>query len=424
MDSVVRALQPLARAKGLELRAIAARGAPEECEGDPLRISQVLGNLIGNAIKFTERGAVDVTLEPDERVAGYRIIVDDSGPGLPEAQPLFEPFHQGERAAGGVGLGLAICRRLCERMGGALESARSPAGGARLCAVIPRRALGANGPHIEHFKPELAASPLSPQFAAQHPLSILVVDDTLSAREFMQAALRALGYEPDVAASAEAAVERAAARSYGLVLLDIQMPGADGWAAARRLRARLGASAFLAALTADTLASDVARLTDAGFDGFARKPLGLRELQALLRRAYQRSGGGPMTAAPAPSPSTFDTERWRELCAISAGASETAFDRMRRRVLESLPELLSRGRAARAARDRAELAKALHDLVGLFALIGAVPAAALARSLEDRAGRDELAENAWQELEHAAARVRSGLEDAERDRRSAALGTA
>jgi DNA-binding response OmpR family regulator len=410
VESVVRALQPLALGKGLTLRCITAASTPDPCEGDPLRVSQVVSNLTGNAIKFTDVGSVTVTLEADDRVAGYRISVEDTGPGLPQDQRLFEPFHQGVRdaqgGAGGVGLGLAICRRLCERMGGALESERSAEGGARLCAVIPRRALGASGPHIEHFEPDLAASPLSPDFAARHPLAILVVDDTTSAREFVQAALRALGYEPDVAACAETAVELASATPYGLVLLDIQMPGADGWAAARRLRARLGTSAFLIALSANTLANDVTRLSDAGFDGFARKPLGMRELQALLRRAHQRSNGAASAGADVP---TFDKERWRELRAIPTGASETAFDRMRRRVLDTLPQLLERTGQARAAGDRGEIARALHDLVGVFLLIGAAPAAALAKSLEARLSEGGPAEGMWQELEQWAARVRSEL---------------
>jgi len=281
-------------------------------------------------------------------------------------------------------------------MGGSLVSAASPSGGARFVATFPARAAGVGSAALEPFEPDAAPAPLSRTFSAQHPLNILVIDDIEPAREFMQAALGALGYEAMLAASAEGAFRLADARFFDLVLVDLQMPGVDGWEAARGLRARLGPEPFLVALTANALANDAPLLRTVGFDAFAQKPLRFRELQALLRRAHER-------ASRAELPSEFDAERWRELATLSVGPGESLLRRMQQRVEGALPELRQRLMAARAAADTGELARALHDLHGLLALLGATRAAACVRDAERRvteeAHADSLDVATWTELD-------------------------
>src|SRR5688572_16767773 len=382
VEAALRAAAPQATQKGLWLR-LGQVQAPEQCVGDPARISQVLANLLTNAIKFTEQGGAEVSVTSEG--ASYRVTVDDTGPGMADDETLFLPFRQAEahaaRSAGGVGLGLAISRQLCERMGGSLVSDESPSGGARFVATFPARALGMGSAALEPFEPDAAPAPLSRSFSAQHPLAILVIDDVEPAREFMQAALGALGYEATLAASAEEAFRLADARSFDLVLVDIQMPGVDGWEAARGLRARLGPEPFLVALTANALANDAPLLRTVGFDAFAQKPLRFRELMALLRRAHEQ-------AVRAELQSEFDAERWRELAALSVAPGESLLVRMQKLVEGALPEVRRRLIAARGAGAAAELARALHDLHGLLALIGATRAAACVRDAERRVSED------------------------------------
>ena len=408
VESVLRALEPVAAKKNLTLRLGAApatsSAAPERCVGDPVRVSQVLGNLVTNAIKFTERGGAVVTVDSENPDAGYRVTVDDTGPGMPDDETLFAPFRQAETHAarhnGGVGLGLAISRQLCERMGGTLRSAQSPAGGARFVASFPTQAQGRGPSGIEHIHPDENPAPLSRSFATRHPLAVLVIDDVEPAREFMHAALQALGYEAALAASAEQGFRLAEARRFGLVLVDIQMPGIDGWAAARGLRERLGPAPFVVALTANALANDAPLLQTVGFDGFAQKPLRFRELQALLRRAHERSVGTQ-------PPSEFDAERWHELGAVSVQNGQSLLDRMKQRVLGALPEARSRLEAAQASQARAELGRALHDLHGLLSLIGATRAAAQVGRAEHVVEQADLSGPAWAEL---SAEVQARLE--------------
>jgi len=398
VEAALRAATPLANQKGLWLR-LGRVEAPERCVGDPSRISQVLANLLTNAIKFTEQGGAQVSVESDGEPSSYRVTVDDTGPGIADDETLFLPFRQAEahaaRSAGGVGLGLAISRQLCERMGGTLVSAKSPLGGARLVATFPAQAIGRGSAALEPFAPDEAPAPLSRSFAASHPLDILVIDDVEPAREFMHAALGALGYDAALAASAEAAYRVADSRFFDLVLVDIQMPGIDGWEAARGLRVRLGPGPFLVALTANALANDAPLLRTVGFDAFAQKPMRFRELQALLRRAHEQRTRGER-------PSEFDPERWHELAAVTLGPGESLLGRMQKRVEGALPDARRRVSLARTAADAAELARSLHDLHGLLALIGASRAAGSVRDAEQRvteSGVEGVDAEAWSEVD-------------------------
>jgi PAS domain S-box-containing protein len=400
VDGVIRALAPLALKKGLVLESRQLL-APERCVGDAVRVSQVLGNLVSNAIKFTAHGRVAVTLDSEGQGRGYRVTVEDTGPGLPDDDSLFLPFQQGrapaDGAARGVGLGLAISRQLCERMGGSLERGAAPAQGARLVACFPDHAPGASLTQVEHFEHDEPPTLVSRSFATRHPLAILVVDDMRPAREFLEAALVALGYEPGCAGSGAEAFERVSAQSYDLVLVDLQMPEIDGWSAARGLRDRLGSRPFIVALTANALAKGDARLGQAGFDGFAQKPLRLRELQALLIRAHARSGDRFRDGVENGGGSELDADRLAELGELRARDGESLLARMCDRVLGALPDARAR---AQAAASGPELARALHDLRGLLSLIGARSAAELLGRAEQAAEElGQLDPAVWTELQ-------------------------
>lgn len=371
MGGVMRGMQPLARKKGLTLDAdIEVEG---QLYGDPRRFSQVLSNLIGNAIRYTHTGGVRLTARVNMSRRMLEIHVDDSGPGLPEGCDVFDPFRQGPRtdgSSGGVGLGLTLSRQLCVRLGGALNGGRSNMGGARLSVELPLTAPGfesASTP-VDLERDSFTATPSPVVF----PLRILVLDDVRAAREFLVEALRSMGYTPQAAGSADEAFRLIAQEPVDLALVDIQMPEVDGWSAGRGLRARLGSGSYLVALSAQSNANDPVRLRDAGFNAFALKPIKLAGLRALLTQAHQhRNASQHQTDGGALDAGQFDAERWSELASIVTPSGATLLQTMTTRVAGALPDVVTRIDTALDQKNTAELERALHEANGLLALVGA-----------------------------------------------------
>ena len=234
--TVTELFAPAAAVKGVELVCRLGDGLPVAVVGDPGRFRQVLLNIVGNAVKFTERGWVEITLEAAPRADGMlqlSITVADTGIGVDPARlpMLFERFSQANasiaRQFGGTGLGLAICRQLVQAMGGSIAAAARPGGGSEFQYTLTLR------PH--HGAPDADPTPLRGQ-------RCLVVDDLPMNREIMVRQLAGLGAEADTAEDGVAALAllRAAARAgapYQMVLVDRVMPVMDGLSFARALRA-------------------------------------------------------------------------------------------------------------------------------------------------------------------------------------------
>ena len=227
-----------AREKGLELHIVVDRDTPEQVLGDPTRVRQILANLVGNAIKFTGQGNVQLrarTVRLSEDSVALRFSVQDSGIGISREQlgRLFLPFSQADssttRRFGGTGLGLVISRRLCELMGGYLEVASEPGQGSTFTLELPV------GVVRETSHPEAA---LSRNWAS---LKVLVVDDNPVASEIIQEQLATWGVSVEVAGSGAEALRRlldadARGRPFTLAILDWRMPGLDGVETARMIK--------------------------------------------------------------------------------------------------------------------------------------------------------------------------------------------
>jgi signal transduction histidine kinase/sugar lactone lactonase YvrE len=264
---IVDLCAPLARQRGLRFVDRVDDDAPGALRGDALRIKQILLNLLGNAGKFTERGEIGLrvsALSPE----GVRFAVHDTGPGLSAEQQarLFRRFEQadGARTAaryGGSGLGLAISQELAAAMGGRIRVESVPGQGA--CFQVDLPLAPARAPL------EVAAAPAVPAAVAR---DLLLVEDDPTVAEVITGLLRAQGHRVVHAAHGLAALGEAAQARFDLALLDLDLPGLDGLALARALRAQ-GFTAPLLAVTAraDADAEPLARA--AGFDGFLRKPL-------------------------------------------------------------------------------------------------------------------------------------------------------
>ena len=249
---------------------------PEWVEGDPTRLRQVLMNLVGNALKFTESGRVEVRLLHRESI--LRLEVEDSGIGIPESKlaSLFGAFMQADssttRRFGGSGLGLAICRQLCERMGGAIGVRSKPGVGSTFWFELPCPAC--EPPEAAEVLDAAALPPgLRVLVAEDHPVNQLVVERELSA----------MGCEVVVVADGQQAVERVRQEDWDVVLMDCYMPVMDGFDATRAIRALGDRGALpILALTASATTRDQARVVAAGMDALLAKPVDPARLRAAL----------------------------------------------------------------------------------------------------------------------------------------------
>jgi signal transduction histidine kinase/ActR/RegA family two-component response regulator len=283
---------PLARQRGLAFECRVSPEAPSMLEGDPTRIRQILFNLLGNAIKFTQQGEVGLRCEPLGH-RGVRFVVHDTGPGLNAEQQarLFRRFEQadGARTAsryGGSGLGLAISQELAVEMGGSIDVTSAPGVGTRFSVELPLKVLP--------LLPSRTPPPAMPVTAVDG-LRLLLVEDDATVADVLRGLLQAQGHRVVHALHGLAALSEAASQAFDAALLDLDLPGMDGLSLAKALRAQ-GYAGPLLAVTARSDASAEQETRAAGFDGFLRKPVtGLMLADALLACLGGATGAG---AAP------------------------------------------------------------------------------------------------------------------------------
>jgi CheY-like chemotaxis protein len=282
-QSVLMMFEPQATAKGLSLDFAAEAQVPDWAELDPERVRQVLINLIGNAVKFTEAGgAVSLALGYDHAAGRLRFEVRDTGAGLSEDQlaKLFQRFSQVDgsstRRHGGTGLGLAICKGLADAMRG---------------EIGVRSRVGEGSTFFFEIPAPLADAPASASAGAEsadlQAIRLLVVDDNPMNREFVRAMLSPLGVEVDEADDGESGVLAAQALPYDVILMDVRMPRLDGPGALTRIRAEPGPNRF-APIIAFSANGDADAPLQAGFDGVVHKPVTPQALMAELERALAR----------------------------------------------------------------------------------------------------------------------------------------
>ena len=286
-----------AEEKQLALEFRLAPSLPPVLLGDPLRLLQVLNNLVSNAIKFSRQGTVQVeaeTIEQTERELVLRISVRDTGIGMTPHQiaRLFKPFHQADssttRKYGGTGLGLSICKRLAKLMGGEVGVESTPGAGstfwfsARLTLPTPV-AAGSPSPRSTPAFASLdtaALGHLAPSIRGAH---VLVVDDNSINLLVARSYLDRMGLRVDTEDSGQAAVEQAARVRYDAILMDLQMPGMDGFAAARAIRDS-GSQVPIIALSAAAMQQDLEASAAAGMNAHVSKPIDAAALAATLLR--------------------------------------------------------------------------------------------------------------------------------------------
>ncbi|NEX21322.1 transporter substrate-binding domain-containing protein [Thiorhodococcus mannitoliphagus] len=381
---------PQAADKGLDLHIEGPEDAVGLMLGDGLRLTQVLLNLVGNAVKFTHRGRVTLAVwieDADADALRLTFSVTDTGIGIPAERraDLFEAFTQLDTSStgvhGGSGLGLAISARLVALMGGHLdvESIEGKGSTFWFSLAFPR-AVAAT----------LVEAPPAPVLEALRGLRVLVAEDDPVNQVLIRDLLGRRGVEVILAATGTEAVAAATEGGFDLVLMDIRMPEMDGLTACRHIRALPGGGPPIIALTANALAGERERCLAAGLDGYLTKPIEPETLSVEMSRWLRRPTGERAVLRPAsvdaetPALPGFDAakvQRW-------LGQAPDAWQAMVRVFLAEQPDAIAAIGAALDADDRAQAADRLHRLRGAAGALGAVDLTTAAEQLERALARE------------------------------------
>jgi signal transduction histidine kinase/DNA-binding response OmpR family regulator len=385
VTEVTALLAPRANLKHIELESHLADDMPGHVIGDEVHLRQVLINLVGNAIKFTERGRIDVRARVETRTAASAVLtlaVQDTGIGIPadKLQLIFERFTQADasssRRFGGTGLGLAISRQLVELMGGTIEVTSEPGTGSEFRVRLELPVVEA--PLAVSPLADPAAVPVPPRariparLAAVATARALVVEDDPTNQYVARRMLELLACHVDIAPSGPAALSLLASRTYDIVYLDCQMPDMDGYEVARRIRAQPALAELpLVGLTAYAMRHDRQKCLDAGMNDYLSKPCSCEQLDATLQRWL-----GTRDATPG----ELDPERIAELESLDPDNRHGLLADLVRVFVESVTEQLSDLRSATTSGDQQALRTTRHKLKGACLNVGATHLAHLVSS--------------------------------------------
>ena len=306
-------VRPTAQAANLDLNLVIASGVPQHIVTDPRRLRQVLLNLLGNAVKFTVRGSVELRVLTAAEGANLRFEVADTGPGISAEQRgrLFRDFErldaEATRTVEGAGLGLYISYQLTTLMGGRVGHAQNPRGGSVFWMELPLadRSTAPSFPVAASAASDLAPPEPNPETtpASQRGLRVLVVDDVQMNRDIANSFLRKAGHSVTCVASGAAAIAAVATKDFDVVLMDVRMPGMDGLEATRRIRALPGprAGVPIVALTAQAFTDQVTECLKAGMDSHLAKPFDADTLTAVIQRAAAATPASRVTVHTVPA---------------------------------------------------------------------------------------------------------------------------
>ena len=386
-----------AEEKDLNLRFELDPRLPAVVLGDPLRLLQVINNLVGNALKFTRQGGIEVKvdlLEQTEQAAQIQVSVRDSGIGLAPEQldQLFEAFTQADlsttRQYGGTGLGLSISKRLVELMKGKIWATSAPGQGSVFCFTA-RLGLQPAGTAAT-APPALATDPVQINFAGER---VLLVDDNPTNLLVARAYLSRMGLEVESADNGQAAVEQAAGKSFAAILMDLQMPGMDGFAAARAIRASGNRSPIIA-LTAAAMDKDRQAAEAAGMNDHVAKPIDRQQLATVLRQwiTAQQVSATPTPAIPAEpvvAPAARTTRLRLAHAAEQLGGDHELLQQVLARFQQDFASAPAQLHAALEQQQFEQAIRLVHTLKGLAPTLGADALHQLAQQLEQDLQRQD-----------------------------------
>ena len=427
---VVQVLNVRAEEKSIGLDIVVPEALPEHIISDSSRLRQIITNLVGNAIKFTEQGGVQIILRTEHQADKSMLAIDvvDSGIGMNEKQlgAIFKPFVQADssitRRFGGTGLGLAISKKLAGALGGDITVTSEMNVGTTFTAKIETGSIE----EISLLSPDEIKRRMSESDDTNStmqwvfpPSRILVIDDAAENRELITLVLSDLGIESETAENGAIGVQMAQEQQYDIIMSDIQMPVMDGYETAKTLRAN-GTKQPIIALTANAMKGYEERILSSGFSHYMTKPIDLDALTRLLGELL----GGESTVVPAANPATalpaantppvtvVDEPRVpNDATPIYSrmGGSET-LGHVVEKFIEKLQQQLPKIEEAYTAGNYAELASLAHWLKGSGGTVGFDALFEPAKSLEVFAGtadNENIAANIAQ-IKALTARLRPG----------------
>ena len=430
------------RVKGLNFLFSRQPEVPEWLVGDPYRLQQVLQNLLGNAVKFTERGevALGIALAGEEGEGGQVVLsftVRDTGIGLSadRTELLFQPFIQADssitRRYGGTGLGLNICRRLVSLMGGDISAEGLPRGGSAFTFTARFGTVaGAEASPPSMKKENRRVLPVAEGLAG---LRVLLVEDQPLNQQVAREILTTAGVVVEIAADGGEAVRLAAERRYDLILMDLQMPVMDGYTATREIRQKWNAADLpIIAMTAHAMENEREKCLESGMNDYLAKPIDVRKLYQAIQ-AWTRqpcagespeavgSRGGQVPVLPAVLPGLDVTEGLDRL-----GGNADLYRRLVIGFARDKRQAVSGIRSLLAEADLGGAGRAAHALMGGAGNIAATRLYSLLRDLEDacRRGDADTAGGLLPDLEAGMAKIAAAAELLERSQPDGAQGAA
>lgn len=405
-ELLLQILPPLAlRAcdKGLQFNLRISGQVPEYLSGDPTRLRQVIVNLVGNAVKFTEHGKIDVEVDHVPSV-GIHFRIRDTGIGiaLERQAAIFQPFIQADvsttRLYGGTGLGLSISAQLVEKMGGMLRVHSLPGHGSLFHFELPASENTVGKKLEKQWHPQTSSSnqvasmPIQPQ-QKDGGLHILLAEDNPVNQKVAVSLLALDGHRVTIAENGLEVENLLESEVFDLILMDIQMPHMDGLACTRRIRGKESGQSQhipIIALTAHATEKDREDCLNAGMDGFASKPFKSQDLLEEIRHVISRTTRLPITDESPTDSVIYDRKTALEMLCGDAGL----LVEICRVFLRETPATLAQMQQALEARDAATLIRTAHTIKSSLGAVGALRIMAVAQTLEDAAHN-----GTWPEIE-------------------------
>ena len=421
VQEVLQTLKVQSEAKGLYLRFIAESALPQKIETDPARFRQIIFNLVGNAIKFTETGGVTVGLRFEKNRAGPRLIVDitDTGIGIPseKIESIFDPFTQADssvtRRFGGTGLGLSISRKFAQLLGGDIRVSSQPGKGS-LFRVILAAGDTTSIPFLQPEEMALTLEKIGKQKPARWRLNkarVLVVEDGVEVRELLRLLLVQAGIDVYEAENGLEGVKKAAAETYDVILMDVNMPVMDGFTAAGKMRQN-GVKSSIIAMTANAMKGFEQECLAAGYSGYFAKPIDIDQFMKLMAdlvggdQVQETDDASPGTPVMPETASAEKRKTPQRHLVSSLPISNPEFQKIIIRFYFQLRDKLKS--MVRARGDLTKMAAFAHWLKGAGGTVGFAEFTEPARQLEQLAneGSDasEMTE-AWKAIRRLAARL-------------------
>jgi PAS domain S-box-containing protein len=389
LDQITRVLSVRASEKGLCFCCRMPEGTPDAVMGDRMRLQQVLLNFAGNAIKFTERGEVEIGVcaQSQDGEARLKFAVRDTGIGIPPSglEIIFQRFAQADasmaRRFGGTGLGLSICKSLVELMGGRIWVESELGKGSTFYFTVRL-------PLAKELPADFDA-PVALPAAACAQLRILLVEDNPANQKLGTYVLQDRGHSVEIAGDGQEAIYLTEQNSYDVILMDVQMPGMNGLEATAAIRNRenRGRRVPIIAMTAHAMKGDRDRCLAAGMDGYLSKPVNALEMIGLVESLAHgvapvaevgAATAGPAEISPQATAATFNPEEALSRCFNSTGMVRE----MIQCFFDEVDNLFPQMRAALKKGDLAEVGRFGHRLKGTVVYLGAQPAKEAALRVE------------------------------------------